>query len=156
MKSTKIFMLAALTLSVVACSNDKEVINNDPVEARITAGLTNATESRAIDAKWNQDNIGVMVTAAPTSDMENMYKNVKYSTTSTDVNATFTAETGKGIFFQDATETVTFAAYAPYQTSAAANELPGTNGVIAVDTENNNATFYHRACIYAMFLCVTG
>ena len=51
MKSTKIFMLAALTLSVVACSNDKEVINNDPVEARITAGLTNATESRAIDAK---------------------------------------------------------------------------------------------------------
>ena len=74
MKSTKIFMLAALTLSVVACSNDKEVINNDPVEARITAGLTNATESRAIDAEWNQDNIGVMVTAAPTSDMENMYK----------------------------------------------------------------------------------
>ena len=88
--------------------------------------------------------------------MENMYKNVKYSTTSTDVNATFTAEIGKGIFFQDATETVTFAAYAPYQTSAAANELPGTNGVIAVDTENNNATFYHRACIFGMFLCVAG
>ena len=156
MKTPKFFMLAALALSAAACSNDKEVVNNDPVEARITAGLTTATESRAIDAKWNQDNIGVMVTAAPTSDMENMYKNVKYSTTSTDVNATFTAEIGKGIFFQDATETVTFAAYAPYQTSAAANELPGTNGVIAVDTENNNATFYHRACIYVMFLCVAG
>ena len=140
MKTTKFFMLAALALSATACSNDSENEYTGPVEAKITAGLAGA-QTRAVDDKWNSDNIGVMVKDAPSSDMENLYKNVKYSTYVQSTTATFTAETGKGIFFQDAGETVTFAAYAPYQTSAA-NALPGTNsdGIISVNTKENNTS----------------
>ena len=70
--------------------------------------------------------------------METLYKNVLYTTTSTGATAEFTAATGEGIFFQDATETVTFAAYAPYQPSADNETLPGDNGKVDVDTETNN------------------
>lgn len=130
-------MLAALALSAAACSSDEvNGLDNSPVEAKITAGLAGA-QSRAVDVTWNKDEIGVMVTDAPTSEMENMYKNVKYSTSSTSTSATFTAEIDKGIFFQDASEQVTFAAYAPYQASDA-NVLPGTSGAIPVNTADNN------------------
>ncbi len=138
MKTTKFFMLAALALSATACSNDSENEYTGPVEARITAGLAGA-QTRAVGTNWNSDHIGVMVTAASNSEMEDMYKNVKYSTSSTGTTAEFTAATGEGIFFQDASETVTFAAYAPYQTSAV-NALPGTNGVITVNTADNNTS----------------
>ena len=70
--------------------------------------------------------------------METLYKNVLYTTTSTGATADFTAATGEGIFFQDANETVTFAAYAPYQPSDGNETLPGDNGKVDVDTETNN------------------
>ena len=139
MKTKSYFMLAALTLSAAACSNSENEYTG-PVEAKITAGLAGA-QTRAVDDKWNSDHIGVMVTNAPNSNMATLYKNVKYSTTDQSTAANFTAETGKGIFFQDATETVTFAAYAPYQGSDA-NALPGTNsdGIISVSTQENNTS----------------
>ena len=139
MKTKSYFMLAALTLSAAACSNSENEYTG-PVEARITAGLAGA-QTRAVGTNWNSDHIGVMVTAASNSEMEDTYKNVKYSTSSTGTSAEFTAATGEGIFFQNATETVTFAAYAPYQTSAA-NDLPGTNndGTISVNTADNNTS----------------
>lgn len=137
MKTKSYFMLAALALSAAACSNSENECTG-PVEARITAGLAGA-QTRAVGTNWNSDHIGVMVTDAPNSEMKRMYKNVEYSTSSTGATAAFEAATGQGIFFQDATETVTFAAYAPYQTSAA-NALPGTNGVITVNTADYNTS----------------
>lgn len=135
-----ILFFAAGTMLLAACSNDDENVGTDNglVEARITASLSGPV-TRAVDTNWNADRIGVMVTNAPNSDMENLYKNVLYTTSSTEARADFIATTGQGIFFQDATETVTFSAYAPYQASAA-NALPGTDGdgVVTVDTEDNN------------------
>ena len=140
MKTTKFFMLAALALSATACSNDNDTTTYGPREAVITAGI-NTPVTRANGSTWETDNIGVMVTAAPSSEMENIYKNVQYATTSESSDAaTFTASTGAGIFFQDATETVTFAAYGPYQTSDNAATLPGSNGVISDISTTDQST----------------
>ena len=140
MKTTKFFMLAALALSATACSNDNDTTTYGPREAVITAGI-NTPVTRANGDTWEADNIGVMVTAATTSNMPTLYKNVQYTTTSTSSDAaTFTASTGAGIFFQDATETVTFAAYGPYQTSDNAATLPGSNGVISDISTTDQST----------------
>lgn len=140
MKTTKFFMLAALALSATACSNDNDTTTYGPREAVITAGI-NTPVTRANGATWENDKIGVMVTNAPLSEMENIYNNVQYTMTSaTSDAATFTASTGAGIFFQDATETVTFAAYGPYQTSDNAATLPGSNGVISDISTTDQST----------------
>ena len=132
----RFFIMAAAALALAACSNDENMEMTDgPVAARITAGLS-APTTRAIGTNWNADRIGVWVKDAPASDMETLYKNVLYTTTSTGATADFTATTGKGIFFQDADETVTFAAYAPYQESDANETLP--NGKVDVKTDNMN------------------
>ena len=136
----RFFIMAAAALTLAACSNDENMEMTDgPVEARITAGLS-APTTRALGTNWNADRIGVWVKDAPASDMENLYKNVLYTTTSTSATAEFTATTGQGIFFQDANETVTFAAYAPYQESDDNATLPGVNkdGLVKVNTETNN------------------
>lgn len=138
MKQGFYIMMAAATLALAACGDNESLGTADgPVEARVTAGI-GGPAARAIDQKWNADRIGVWVKEAPTSDMESLYRNVLYTTASTGTTADFTAEKGKGIFFQDADETVTFAAYAPYQESAANSLLPGENGKVAVDTRDNN------------------
>lgn len=130
----KYFFFAATALALAACSNNEdENLGNGPVEARITAGVS-TPETRANGSNWEQDAIGVMVTDAPNSTMEDLYKNVKYTTTANSASAAIFTPEGEGIFFQDASETVTFAAYAPYQTSAA-NTLPGTDGVISGSTD---------------------
>ena len=140
MKTTKFLMLAALALSATACSNDNDTTTYGPREAVITAGI-NTPVTRANGSTWETDDIGVMVTAATTSNMPTLYKNVQYTTTSTSSDAaTFTASTGAGIFFQDANETVTFAAYGPYQTSTDAATLPGSNGVISNISTTNQST----------------
>ena len=135
----RFFIMAAAALALAACSNDDNQVYDGPVEARITAGLS-APTTRAIGTNWNADEIGVWVKDAPASDMETLYKNVLYTTTSTGATAEFTATTGQGIFFQDANETVTFAAYAPYQESDDNATLPGVNkdGLVKVNTETNN------------------
>ena len=140
MKTTKFFMLAALALSATACSNDNDTTTYGPREAVITAGI-NTPVTRANGSTWENDKIGVMVTDAPLSEMENIYNNVQYTMTSaTSDAATFTASTGAGIFFQDANETVTFAAYGPYQTSTDAATLPGSNGVISDISTTDQST----------------
>lgn len=141
MKTVKYLFLAA-TMTLAACSNDENEVNNGPVEARITAGLGTVTRAVNMNDEWAEnDEIGVMVTKVEqsgigtTSGMVDRYKNVKYITEHGGGTATFEAEAGKGIFFQDATETVTFAAYYPYHTSTDASTLPGA---IAVNTKDNN------------------
>lgn len=142
----KYFLFAATALALAACSNEDDNLTNGPVEARISAGVSTPA-TRAINDQWEQDAIGVMVTKAPGSDMEELYKNVKYTTTANNVtSADFIAE-GQGIFFQDADETATFAAYGPYQTSAA-NALPGTDGVITGSTAKQSARPEQKAFDY--------
>lgn len=143
----KYILLAATALTLAACSNDDESLTNGPVEARISAGV-NTPQTRAINDQWEQDAIGVMVTNAVSSNMADMYKNVKYTTTANTASAAnFTAAEGQGIFFQDADETVTFAAYAPYQASAA-NALPGTDGVISNSTADQSTRDKQKAFDY--------
>ena len=173
MKTTKIFMLAALALSMAACSNndnENENVASGPREAVITAGINNPA-TRALGSVWESDEIGVMVTAVSgttagvTSKMADLYKNVRYVTTANTTDAaTFTATNpgtatvpgssaagqtpAYGIFFQDAKETVTFAAYGPYQSSTDAATLPGTNsdGIISnISTENQNTRALQKA-----------
>lgn len=137
-------MIATVATMLAACSNDENEVNNGPVEARITAGVSGPS-TRAVDDTWTlNENIGVRVasvTGTPTnitSTMAGSYKNVKYiaSTLANEKKtATFTPATA-GIFFQDASETVTFTAYAPYQESAA-DALPGTEGVVDVNTDGS-------------------
>lgn len=132
MKTTKCFMMTAIAMTFAACSNDTEVVNDGPVAAQITAGVSGPS-TRAINDTWETDAIGVMVTSSTsTSGMTDLYKNVMYTTSAnTNGNATFSAVSDAGrIFFQDATETVTFAAYGPYQ-EGNANVLPGTDGSIS-------------------------
>lgn len=139
MKATNYILFAATALALAACSNNEDNLTTGPVEARISAGV-NTPETRAIDDQWEADEIGVMVTNAPTSNMEALYKNVKYTTTANKTtSANFTAA-GEGIFFQDAKETVTFAAYAPYQETEGNATLPGTeaDGVISGSTANQS------------------
>ena len=143
MKITNYFMLAALALSAAACSSDEvNGLDNSPVEAKITAGLAGA-QGRASNTYWaSSDDIGVMVTNStkPGSTMPELYKNVRYtnSSGSSVQEAIFTTTTGNGIFFEDAEETVTFAAYYPYQSSDP-NALPGAEGVISVNTKTSSS-----------------
>lgn len=96
----KYFLFAATVLALAACNKDDENLTNGPVEARISAGV-NTPETRAINDQWEQDAIGVMVTEAQTSNMEELYKNVKYTTTANTASAAnFTAPEGQGIFFR--------------------------------------------------------
>ena len=134
--NTKFFILAAVTL-LAACAKENEEPKN-PVAARITAGVSGPM-TRAINNTWNTDKIGVMVVDEPNTPttMGNKYKNVGYQTTSTGTTADFTPITkGYGIFFEDASSKFTFAAYAPYTSSANASILPGSNGEITVTTDN--------------------
>ena len=142
MKTVKYLFLAAAAMTLAACSNDENEIDNGPVEARVSAAFGPVTRAVNTDDTWtaSTDKIGIMVTHAPTSTtaMTDRYKNVEYTAQTSGKSSNFSAETGKGIFFQDASETVTFAAYYPYQSSADGATLPGTNGVVEVNTQDNN------------------
>ncbi|MDO4162967.1 MAG: fimbrillin family protein [Bacteroides sp.] len=125
-----IALLAAAMLS--ACdSTDSMDSTATAVAPQFTADISTAAATRAVGGTWNGDQIGVMVTDAPSSDMETTYTNVPYSTTSTGTSADFTA-TGDAIYFQNRTETVTFAAYAPYREDM-------TGSITVSDTRTANA-----------------
>lgn len=54
---TRFFTLAALALALVACNNDNENLNGDPVAAQFTANIAPAT--RASGTTWTAgDRIG--------------------------------------------------------------------------------------------------
>ena len=145
----KFFILAAAATLLAACTQEDEVQNN-PVEARITAGVS-GPKTRAVDNVWNADRIGVMAVDAPgeSTTMGKKYKNVEYQTASTGTFADFIPATaGDGIFFEDASREFTFAAYAPFASSYNASNLPGNNGQITVNTENQHTVAKQEAIDY--------
>jgi hypothetical protein len=126
-----LILVAAAALMLTAChSRDSEV---EAIPVKITAGLS-ATNVRAVDERWDSDKIGVSVVSDTQGTMTMAGNtNVQYSTTSTDVTATFTPVGSQGILFNaDYVGTATFAAYAPFSAS--------NTGIISLNTLQNNDT----------------
>ncbi len=100
--NTKFFALAALALSLAACTNDDENLNDGPVAAVINAEISDAVATRASGTAWtDRDEIGI-------SESRFGYTNVPYRWE----NGMFTP-TGSIIYFEDDDPT-TFSAYYPY------------------------------------------
>ena len=126
----KFIIFAAAALSLAACSNEvEENFDDTPVAARITAGV----ETRAINDKWEEDYIGVMVIDGNTK-MQEAYKNVGYKTSAKNTETAIFEAYGDSIFFKGPEEAI-FVAYGPWDSSTNDNELPGTDGVISGDTQ---------------------
>lgn len=99
---TRFFAFAALALTLAACTNDNENLNEGPVAAVINAEISDAVATRASGTNWaERDEIGI-------SESRFGYTNVPYRWES----GKFTP-TGTIIFFQDDDPTI-FSAYYPY------------------------------------------
>lgn len=109
MKTKNYFFLAAVAIALAACNNDDNA--NAPVAAQITAGVSGQATKAANDV-WEADEIGVTVSDAPNSDMETVYRNVKYTTDAT-TSSTANFTSADPIWFMDSEEQVTFSAYGP-------------------------------------------
>ena len=106
-----------LALALVACNNDNENLNGDPVAAQFTANIAPAT--RASGTTWTAgDRIGITDIGNDTQ-----YGNVPFILK----NGKFEAE-GKVIYIED-TKTHTFRAYYPY--NAAGGILAATTDATA-------------------------
>ena len=102
MIDTRLFAFAALALSLAACTNDNEVMDNGPVAARINAEISDAVATRASGTQWdNGDAIGI-------TGIGTQYDNVPYI-----MNGGTFKEDGEPIYFHT-TEDVVFRAYYPY------------------------------------------
>lgn len=98
---TRFFAFAALALTLAACNNDNENLNDGPVAAKFIADITSATRVNSEGTDWTDgDRIGV--TGAGFTNVPYVRENGKFVTD------------GTVIYFDD-TETHTFNAYYPYQ-----------------------------------------
>lgn len=99
---TRFFALAALALTLAACNNDNENLNDGPVAAQFIADITPATRVNSEGTDWTDgDRIGI--TGAGCSNVPYVRESGQF------------VPDGTTIYFQD-TETHTFHAYYPYQT----------------------------------------
>lgn len=98
---TRFFAFATLALTLAACNNDNENLNDGPVAAKFIADITPATRVNSEGTDWTDgDRIGV--TGAGFTNVPYKRENGKFVTD------------GTTIYFND-TETKTFNAYYPYQ-----------------------------------------
>ena len=96
------FAFAALALSLAACTNDNEVMDNGSVAAVINADISDAVATRASGTTWDEnDRIGL-------TGIGTQYDNVPYI-----MNGGTFKEDGEPIYFHT-TEEVVFRAYYPY------------------------------------------
>ena len=128
---TRFFAFAALALTLAACNNDNENLNDGPVAAKFIADITPATRVNSEGTDWTDgDRIGV--TGAS-------FTNVPYKRE----NGKFVPE-DKTIYFNDI-ETKTFHAYYPYQSdggtvsvsTAADKQGPGIDFLFASGATGN-------------------
>lgn len=98
---TRFFAFAALALTLAACNNDNENLNDGPVAAQFIADITPATRVNSEGTDWTDgDRIGI--TGAGCSNVPYVRESGQF------------VPDGTTIYFQD-TETHTFHAYYPYQ-----------------------------------------
>lgn len=98
---TRFFAFAVLALTLAACNNDNENLNDGPIAAKFIADITPATRVNSEGTDWTDgDRIGV--TGASFTNVPYKRENGKFVTD------------GTTIYFDD-TETKTFNAYYPYQ-----------------------------------------
>lgn len=98
----KIYILAAATLALAACSNDDDSYVDEPVAAHISATIGGCDVTRAGDSSWGAgDEIGVT--------MVGRYANIKYKTVAGD--GMFDGTT---IYFRNKREPVNLTAYYPF------------------------------------------
>ena len=140
--NTKLFALAALALSLAACTNDNEVADNGPVAARVNAEISGAVATRASGTQWaTGDQIGIS-TVEGTGTYCN---NVCYEWN----GSGFTTPAANAIYFQTP-ESVTFRAYYPF------TGIPGISAglLTGVSTGKENQTAENQPLID--FLYATG
>lgn len=108
MKTLRFLYIAATAMLFAACANEDEgLMNNTPVAATVKADIFQTTTRATVGNTWSEnDAIGVYVTSSGYT----TGNNVKYTTTG---NGNF--ESSSPIYFADATESVSFSAYYPYQ-----------------------------------------
>ena len=116
MKKFKFLYIAAAALLFAACANEEDGIGNSgPVAATVQADIVKNVTRATVDDTWsNNDAIGVNVTSIGYT----IGNNVKYTTTG---DGNFTSD--NPIYFADATETVNFNAYYPYQENVDGNGI---------------------------------
>ena len=116
MKKFNILYIAAVALLFAACANEEDGIGNSgPVAATVQADIVkNVTRATTGNTWSNNDAIGVNVTSTGYT----IGRNVKYTTTG---DGNFKSD--NPIYFADATETVNFNAYYPYQENVDGNGI---------------------------------
>ncbi len=144
MKSTvHVAALLAMTLCLAACTEKQSAEITPPYDGKTAATFFAGVSTRAIGTYWDNDQIGVIVTNATTSTMASEYCNVPYTTTSESTTATFTADSDE-IYFEDASETVSFSAYGPYYTTAAI-----TIGPVKISGDTSTQTSQDKTATYS-------
>lgn len=128
----KVFLIAAATIALAACSNDDNY-TDEPVAAHISATIGKSALSRASETSWAKDDkIGVT--------MDDRYTNMEYTT---DGSGKFTGTT---MYFKNKKEPVTLTAYYPFT---------GTEGTaagkVAASTNADNQTPANQVAIDFLF-----
>lgn len=116
MKAFKLLYIAAAALLFAACANEEDGIGNSgPVAATVQADIFKTVTRATTGNTWSEnDAIGVYVTSPGYT----IGDNVEYTTTG---DGNFSSD--KPIYFADATESVSFSAYYPYQENVDGNGI---------------------------------
>lgn len=136
--SKSVWAIMGSVLFLMACNNDE--LDNRPVAAQITADIEQSVATRTTVGSqggtiWESgDEIGITTSG----NGEKEYTNIRYTATTQDGKFE-----GDPIYFQDATATVTFTAYYPF--NGTENETPNKTGILENETSavNQDATGKH-------------